>query len=270
MRIIPAVVAAFLAAAVLPACDDASAPRGGFSVLSCQVDDLPGDETDQAVIARVDGLAPQLDAFDLVALQEDFPLHARLVGQAPHLFVSRVGAGGDDPDPRGDGLHDLASFYPGHLFRIAWEDCHGEADDADDCALPRGFTYRRLTLKMSLALDIYQVRLDNGDQEADRQARAAQVAQLSEFMFQNSFGNQEEIPLLVTGLTPLDDGVDQEAWEALADRNNLTMVPLAGQGQQVWYRGNILDMDFTAMTPPLQCASAAAFNFRWRYLPFGE
>jgi len=124
---------------------------------------------------------------DIVLLQEDFAYATALRQGMTFPFQSTpfVRAGRLD---FGDGLSQFAILPFAPLQREAWRTCHGIFGSYMDCLTPKGFTFTRQTLASGVQVDVYNLHLDAGGSEGDRQAREAQLAQLSDAIAKRSAG----------------------------------------------------------------------------------
>ena len=94
----------------------------------------------------------------------------------------------------GSGLNSLSNFMYIDLERISWDDCNL---NSGDCLTPKGFTFARVLISDGLWVDLYNLHTDAGSDDGDRTARAANLAQVSEFMQSRSAG----MPVVVMGDT---------------------------------------------------------------------
>lgn len=153
---------------------------GDFSFLTYNVSGLPFVFSG-AVLPRITNtleIGSRLGAFDIVNVQEDVAYHPFLI------------AGTDFPDrtapsvptwawpvgvPFSDGLNSLSSYYVESLDRQAWT-------TRPDLLNPGGFTYTRQHIPGGSSVDVYNVDTSGGS------LTNAEIAQLSDFIQQNSIG----------------------------------------------------------------------------------
>ena len=135
-------------------------------------------------------MSPLLNAYDLVAVQEDFFYHDALVSQAIHAHQSvkdtTVGLTGL---PLGDGLNTLSRSPFGGFTRITWDDCFGIFTNDNDCLTNKGLTFARHELEPGAFLDVYNWHTDSGTADVDLEACRSNVRQLYGFIEANSAGN---------------------------------------------------------------------------------
>jgi hypothetical protein len=148
-----------------------------------------------------------LDAYDLAVVQEDFFHHELLLG----AITLPLRARGNE----GSGLTTLARLPARVLVETQAEPygiCSGWLFGANDCLGDKGFLRTRLALANGTRVDFVNTHLDAGRDDADREARRAQLEILAERLRGASAG----VPLVVGGDLNLhhDDPRDR----ALLDR----------------------------------------------------
>ncbi|KAE9035815.1 hypothetical protein PR002_g7367 [Phytophthora rubi] len=157
-----------------------------FSVMSYNVAGLPailssGNPSENSV-----EIGKRISNWDVVNVQEDFNYHAYIYSENKHLYRTATSGG----VPLGDGLNTLSNFSFSNitdLTRTKWEDC--STFDGADCLTPKGFTFVEIQLADGVTFDLYNLHADAGVTDADEAARAANLAQLSEYITANSAGN---------------------------------------------------------------------------------
>lgn len=179
-----------------------SSQAGAFSVLTYNVAGLPLGFSSSSPEVNTVQISPRLNAFDLVAVQEDFSFHVELTSQLVHPFVSIkdttdvpiVAASGLDLG-LGDGLNTF-SFSPFSDFtRVTWNECFGLFESGSDCLAPKGFTLARHEVEPGVVVDVYNLHADAGGGPDDLAARRSNLRQLADFILATSDGN----PLIVLG-----------------------------------------------------------------------
>jgi hypothetical protein len=168
------------AVALLAACPPPEPTEGELSVLTYNVQGLPDalSESDRPTADRMVDIAPRLDAFDLVGLQEDFDAdwHGLLVAEATHPHQEWFD---DTVDDRiyGAGLTELARgsvvSYEEHPYDL----CNGTLDDGSDCLASKGFQATILDLG-GATLAFLNTHHEAGGAEGDVVARESQIAQV--------------------------------------------------------------------------------------------
>lgn len=181
----PALVALVVVLASLRVAADARDLDGGrLRVVSYNVHGLPSLITGDDTLGRQREIAPRLEPFDVVGLQEDFmdDGHRLLTGAATHptrlRFADLVG-----PDRfYGSGLTLLARAPVVLRRHEHFEAFHGRLDAGADGLASKGFQLVRLRLAPGVELDVYNTHMDAGGAAGDQAARAEQAAQLARCM----------------------------------------------------------------------------------------
>ncbi|KAG6609034.1 Phospholipase D gamma 3 [Phytophthora cinnamomi] len=163
-----------------------SLAENSFSVMSYNVAGLPeilssGNPSENSV-----EIGKRISNWDVVNVQEDFNYHAYIYSENSHLYRTATSGG----VPFGDGLNTLSNYSFSNitdLTRTKWEDC--STFDGADCLTPKGFTFLEIQLADGVTFDLYNLHTDAGVTDADEVARAANLAQLSEYITANSADN---------------------------------------------------------------------------------
>jgi len=159
--------------------NSAALPKAGrFSVITYNVAGLPEGLSESHPAANLPLIGERLSRYDLALVQEDFAYADSLRLKLTLPFQSRPFVRGERYD-FGDGLSVFSRFRFGELVRTAWTTCHGLTSDYFDCLTPKGFSVTTLELADGARLDVYDVHLDAGYSEADRNARSSQLEQLA-------------------------------------------------------------------------------------------
>lgn len=178
-----------LVALVASASTAQDAPRGELQVLSYNVHGLPAFVTGDDTLARQRAIGPRLEAFALVALQEDFleEGHRLLTSGRTHGRALRFSRALSDR-VYGSGL----SLLSRHRVRAQHEEHYrafnGVLSAGSDGLASKGFQLARLELAPGVELDVYNTHLDAGGSSRDAAARASQVAQLTSAIHTRSRG----------------------------------------------------------------------------------
>ncbi|MCO5169848.1 MAG: endonuclease/exonuclease/phosphatase family protein [Planctomycetes bacterium] len=176
-------LAPLLALLALPV--GAAPPDGGaLRVVSYNVHGLPSFITGDDTLARQRTIAPRLEPFDVVGLQEDFmdDGHRLLTGAATHPTRLRFADLAGPDRFYGSGLTLLARA-PAVLHRHEhFGTFHGRLGAGSDGLASKGFQLVRLRLAPGIELDVYNTHMDAGGAEGDQAARADQAAQLTRCM----------------------------------------------------------------------------------------
>ncbi|MEE2829075.1 MAG: endonuclease/exonuclease/phosphatase family protein [Myxococcota bacterium] len=213
----------FLGLLVLAGCGGASeAPTGDLSFLTYNVHGLPSVITGDDTAGRIAQIAPLLNDFDLVGLQEDFidEHHAILAEVSEHPTQVRFAEVLDGDRYYGSGLAVFASLPEEDHLHVHFEACHGHLDGASDCLASKGFQAVRLSLGAGASIDVYNSHLEAGGSPEDAAARASHVTALLEAMTGWSSGRA----LVFLGDTNLHpgDAEDQPELDRLLGEAGLT------------------------------------------------
>ncbi|KAL3663477.1 hypothetical protein V7S43_011365 [Phytophthora oleae] len=157
-----------------------------FSVMCYNVAGLPeilssGNPSENSV-----EIGKRISNWDVVNVQEDFNYHAYIYSENTHQYRTATSGG----VPFGDGLNTLSNYSFSNitdLTRTKWGDC--STFDGADCLTPKGFTFLEIQLADGITFDLYNLHTDAGVTAADEVARAANLAQLSEYITANSADN---------------------------------------------------------------------------------
>lgn len=157
-----------------------SAARSGeFKVLTYNVAGLPqlisSAKTPRARSIRQIG--QNIDAFDIVNVQEDFNYNDELYQLNNHPYRSESMGG----VPFGDGLSTLSRFPIVEMKRVAWTHCSGS-----DCLTPKGFSYTRIQLAKDAFIDLYNIHATAQDNPSAVEARKQNLQQFASFLQEQS------------------------------------------------------------------------------------
>lgn len=181
-----AVVAASLSTS---GAQDVTQETGRLSVLSYNVHGLPSFITGDDTPGRQRLISPLLEPFDVIGVQEDFTEdgHALLLGESSHASRARFA---DVLGERiyGSGLTFLARARVVLTATEHYRTFHGQLTAGNDGLASKGFQLLRLELAPGVEVDVYNSHLDAGNSQGDQQARAEQVAQLTDAMLRLSAG----------------------------------------------------------------------------------
>ncbi|MBN2158738.1 MAG: endonuclease [Spirochaetes bacterium] len=157
-----------------------------FSVLTYNVAGLPEGLSSSHPQTNMPLIAPKLNNFDIVLVQEDFAYHINLQTGDDHPYETEHDY---FHGTLGDGLNAF-SYCPFTDFeRITWDACNGYLDAASDCLTPKGFTFARHEIADGVFVDIYDLHMDAGSAEGDLEAREIGMTQLINYVLANSAGN---------------------------------------------------------------------------------
>jgi endonuclease/exonuclease/phosphatase family metal-dependent hydrolase len=182
---------------------------GEFSALCYNVHGLPAVITNDDTAGRMTGIAPLLNSFDVVALQEDFmpENHAILESAATHAGKLWFDAKVDTTRVYGAGLTVFANPVELEHHDEHYTACNGVFDAKNDCLSSKGFQLVRLELASGVEVDVYNTHLDAGGSNGDDAAREAQVDQLLASLGSRSASRA----VIVMGDTNLEEDDPDEA-----------------------------------------------------------
>ncbi len=162
-----------------------AAQEGSFSVITYNVQGLPDALTDspRPTLDRMRDIAPLLDAYDVVGVQEDFNAdwHAALVADATHddLYWTDEAL---DGRVYSAGLAVLSRLSPqpaATMYReFYFSSCYGTLNGAGDCLASKGFQVVTVVVGDNEWVDIVNTHHEAGGGEEDIAARAIQVEEL--------------------------------------------------------------------------------------------
>jgi endonuclease/exonuclease/phosphatase family metal-dependent hydrolase len=194
--------------------------EGVLRVLSYNVHGLPSFITGDDTLGRQRAIAPLLEPFDVIGLQEDFmdEGHDLLAAHAPHPTQRRFSEALEGR-VYGSGLAVLAGPRAVHSSAEHFETFHGTLDAGNDGLASKGFLVVRLELAPGVEVDVYDSHMDAGGSRGDQEARAEQAAHITRAM-QDLSGGRAVLFLGDTNLSAGRRGRDAETlggWLSEAD-----------------------------------------------------
>ena len=195
--------------------------EGEFLALSYNVAGLPQGISGSDPEINTPIIAPLLNGYDLVVLQETWktpdpnPLaptrvyHEILEAGSLHPFktLSATQPLGTDPDRPSafvaDGLNTFSRYPFDEVIRERWTTCH---PSAADCLALKGFSVVRMTFAPGATVDVYDLHMEAGGDPEDDIARDQGVTQLSTFIQAHSAGR----PVIVGGDFNLHTNVEPD------------------------------------------------------------
>jgi endonuclease/exonuclease/phosphatase family metal-dependent hydrolase len=155
-----------------------SATTQSLSVLTYNVAGLPEGISASHPTRNLPLIAARLHEFDVVLVQEDFAYPELLRKNLKLPYASRAFERGERYD-FGDGLSHFAKRAFNEPERIPWASCHGITGFYFDCLTPKGVSFARMRLTEADSVDVYNLHMDAGGSAGDREAREAQLEQLT-------------------------------------------------------------------------------------------
>ncbi|GIU84991.1 MAG: hypothetical protein KatS3mg008_1766 [Acidimicrobiales bacterium] len=211
---------------------------GEFTALTYNVAGLPQGISGSDPAENTPLIAPLLDDFDLVLLQESWktpdpnpvaPLrvyHEILEEASSHPYKSEAAPQplGKNPDRPtallSDGLNRFSRFPFDRLVRVPWNGCFGDARvGAADCLAFKGFSVALTRIAEGVEVDVYNLHAEAGSEPQDQQLQAEDFRQLAEYMIRHSKGR----PVIMGGDTNLhvDRPEDKAIWDEFLDATGL-------------------------------------------------
>jgi endonuclease/exonuclease/phosphatase family metal-dependent hydrolase len=180
---------------------------GSFTVLTYNVHGLPPEITGDDTEARLTAIAPLLNQFDLVGLQEDFidANHEILSSGSSHQESHRFSEPLEDR-VYGSGLSVFSNLTTTTQTGVHYTECHGTVDSASDCLASKGFQWLKIEMA-NKTLHVYNTHMEAGGGPEDEAVRATQVRELIDHVNQNT-GTDSVLLVGDTNLHP-NDAVDQ-------------------------------------------------------------
>ena len=155
--------------------------EGSLLALTYNVQGLPDALSDspRPTADRMVDIAPLLDAYDVVGLQETFDedWHALLTAEATHPIRAWTSDRRDDAVySAGLGLLSRVGTDVGY-DELFYSQCHGTLDGSGDCLATKGLQIQSLQLADGAVLDVVNTHHEAGGGPEDEAARASQVAE---------------------------------------------------------------------------------------------
>lgn len=164
---------------------------GAITLLTYNVHGLPDSltNTERPTAERMARIAPLLDDYDVIGLQEDFDAdnHALLVSEATHPGRWWFSATVDEARAYGAGLAVLSRVPSSGYAEEHYLACNGVLDGSSDCLASKGFQVVTLDLG-GRQLDVYHTHHEAGRGPDDVAARGEQVEQVLASMDGRSAG----------------------------------------------------------------------------------
>lgn len=167
----------------IPASADSSTKT--FKVLTYNVAGLPDIFSSGNPEVNTIKISPKLNAYDFVAVQEDFAYHNDLISAVTHPYLTPHSGN----VPFGDGLNFISKIPFTDVKRITWNNRHGWFDNGSDMLTPKGFMYCQAELEPGVYVDIYTLHTDAGSSEGDYKARRSNMIQIANYIKTHSQGH---------------------------------------------------------------------------------
>ena len=158
--------------------------EGSFNILSYNVGGLPEIISSSKPSKYTKQISPKLNDYDIINVQEDFGYNDDLTSQLKLPFRTKFTGN----VPFGNGLMTFSKFPLYMTSNEKWKDTHGFIEDGADEMIPKGFCYSSVEIKPGYFIDIYNIHTDADTDEQSMAARRSNMAQLSEYINNNSAG----------------------------------------------------------------------------------
>lgn len=175
--------------------------EGELEVLTYNVHGLPSVVTGDDTMGRLTQIAPLLDSYDYVGIQEDFTEEgAVLLDEGTALpYRTRFDERVENERVYGSGLTSYSQTPFVSAAGVHFQDCHGLVEGASDCFASKGFQVLEVRLGEDQLLQVVNTHIEAGGGPEDEAARAGNVEDLIRGMSELS----SDHPLLFLGDTNL-------------------------------------------------------------------
>lgn len=153
-------------------------------------------------------ISKRLEAWDLIAVQEDFAFHDALAAQLSHVYQTTPERWGWENGAVGDGLNLFSRMPLISGKRFDWDTCNGTVFGFADCLTHKGYVFHRLRHPILGEIHLYNVHFDAGGKNEDIEARFKETEQLIHSIKQINV----KVPLFVVG----DFNMGEWDWPSLA------------------------------------------------------
>jgi len=184
LMIIVLITSPFIALDGSPTVSADSATRT-FKVLTYNVAGLPDIFSSGNPKVNTVKISPKLNAYEFVAVQEDFAYHSDIISAVTHPYLTTHSGN----VPFGDGMNFISRVPFSDVKRITWNDRYGFFDNGSDMLTPKGFMYCQAMLEPGVYVDIYTLHTDAGSSEGDYNARRSNMIQIAEYIKTHSQGH---------------------------------------------------------------------------------
>ena len=157
--------------------DTTTREHGEISLLTYNIHGLPPQITGDDTTVRIRDIAPMLDSFDIVALQEDWmdDNHQILRESNDHLVVDRFDTPLDDDKVYGSGLSYFGAYPITSVSHVYYHSCHGFVSSGSDCFASKGVQQLTLQIEEDVSLHLLNTHLEAGGASEDDDARTEQI-----------------------------------------------------------------------------------------------
>lgn len=149
------------------------------------------ENTDVAGNQRQLGRLLNTEAYDIIAVQEDFGYHRFLSAGLTNYSYKTVHSGGI---PGGDGMNVFSKFPIYNTRRVPWQMASGVFNDGDELT-PKGILYALLDLGDGIYVDLYVIHADAFGDDASVAARNDNFRQLAAMIN----AKNSDRPVIITG-----------------------------------------------------------------------
>ncbi|HEY8499061.1 MAG TPA: jacalin-like lectin [Clostridia bacterium] len=182
-----AVILLFAISAIMTGVTTVSADSGTktLKVLTYNVAGLPDIISSGNPAVNTVKISPKLNAYEFVAVQEDFAYHGDLISSVNHPYLTSHSGN----VPFGDGMNFISQIPFADVKRITWNERYGFFDSGSDMLTPKGFMYCQAVLEPGVYVDIYTLHTDAGSGSRDYQARRSNIIQIADYIKTHSQGH---------------------------------------------------------------------------------
>ena len=224
---------------------------GILDVLTYNIHALPSAITGDDTESRLAQLAPLLQSFDLIGIQEDwiddfFPL-LQVGSDAP--FFDRFDAPLSEEKVYGSGLSYLGQVPIINRTHIYYETCFGHLENSSDCFASKGVQFLELDFAGE-SIHFYNTHLEAGNGEEDQAVRAQQIELILSQLEEHSL----DVPVILVGDFNLEPEKEEDAvlLDRLKEEGNLFLTctqvdcPEPNHIDQIYIRsGSLLQLETT-------------------------
>ena len=195
--------------------------EGDFSVLSYNIHGLPSAITGDDTTMRMNLIAPLLNDFLLVGLQEDWMQehHETIMDGNSHPYERYFDEKIDEEKVYGAGLSFLSTYSIIDHQHIHYESCFGYLENSSDCFASKGLQFMEIALHDDVIIHIYNTHLEAGGGQEDHLVRQEQIESILQALQSYSLDH----PVIVMGDFNLrySDPIDLPLLEKLIEEGNL-------------------------------------------------
>ena len=186
---------------------DMEVSSGTLDVLTYNIHALPSAVTGDDTLGRITQIAPLLNDFDFIGIQEDWidEYHPILVEGSGLPYADRFDIPLDDDKVYGSGLSVLGRHLIHNTQHIYYDSCFGLLENASDCFASKGLQFLEIDVH-GTSFHLYNTHLEAGNGSEDQEVRAQQINTILEEVEYNS----PETPVILMGDFNLEPDKEEE------------------------------------------------------------